>query len=125
MPLAHQNTKFYWLFRFSNSPPRVSYNNDFMLYGLLRPDYRYLLSNRLETIVNTLGMPLHDLANKLLLRESENPESERDINTFTRTNGRLYYLLNASLYNRNAQSLAAWRNYGLRNMGESTRSRVD
>src|SRR5205814_8524186 len=41
--------------------------------------------------------------NELLLCISENLESERDINAFTRTNRGLYYLLNAYLYRHNVQ----------------------
>ena len=48
-------------------------------------------------------MPLLDISNELLLCISENLESERDINAFTRTNRRLYYLLNGYLYRHNIQ----------------------
>ena len=51
-------------------------------------------------------MPLLDIANELLLCLSENLVSERDINTFARTNHHLYYLLNAHLYVQNFGSSA-------------------
>src|SRR2546421_13875 len=51
-------------------------------------------------------MLLLDLANELLLCISDNLESQRDINAFTRTNHHLYYLLNAHLYVQNFGSSA-------------------
>src|SRR5436305_327922 len=48
-------------------------------------------------------MPLPNLANELLLCISDKLESERDINTFTRTNRHLYYVLNDYLYRHNVQ----------------------
>ena len=48
-------------------------------------------------------MPLLDISNELLLCISENLESERDINAFTRTNRHLYYLLNSYLYRHNVR----------------------
>ena len=49
-------------------------------------------------------MPLLDISNELLLCISENLESERDINAFTRTNRYLYYVLNSYLYRHNVQN---------------------
>src|SRR5436305_2888378 len=48
-------------------------------------------------------MSLLDVAIELLLCISENLESERDINAFTRTNRCLYYLLNSYLYRHNVR----------------------
>lgn len=48
-------------------------------------------------------MPLLALPNELLLGLSEQLQSERDLNAFAQTNARLYCLLNAHLYRRNAQ----------------------
>src|SRR5947207_13617146 len=52
-------------------------------------------------------MPLLDVANELLLCISEKLESESDVNAFTRTNHRLYYLLNTYLYRRHAQKFGS------------------
>src|SRR5437762_1966042 len=53
-------------------------------------------------------MPLLDISNELLLCISENLQSERDINAFTRTNRRLYYLLNSYLYRYNVRKFRGW-----------------
>ncbi|KAF1934713.1 ankyrin, partial [Clathrospora elynae] len=48
-------------------------------------------------------MPLLDLPNELLLKISENLESERDINAIAQANRRLYCLLDSYLYRYNIQ----------------------
>ena len=48
-------------------------------------------------------MSLLDVANELLLCISDNLESERDINAFTRINRRIYFVLNDYLYRHNVR----------------------
>jgi ankyrin repeat protein len=48
-------------------------------------------------------MPLHDLANELLLSVAENFNKLSDLNAFARTNQRLYFLLNGYLYRIDVQ----------------------
>ena len=55
------------------------------------------------TIRATSAMPLLNLPNELLLKISENLESERDINAIAQANCRLYCLLDSYLYRYNVQ----------------------
>jgi ankyrin repeat protein len=52
-------------------------------------------------------MPLLDLVDELLLCISKTLESERDINAFSQTNGRLHDVLNIYLYRHNVQRLGS------------------
>lgn len=79
----------------------------------------WLLSLRCEA--NPLEMPLLDLMNELLLLIAENLESERDVNHFSQTNGRLHDVLNTYLYRHNLNDLEVLVYGGLHNMGKRRR----